>query len=324
MLAAAAAAGADDRQIGSVTDGVAFSLRAYGGSVAWLSLGADPDYRVWQGGRVRVLSIDRSSGRLGLVDLGPAGRGGLVAIYERCQFSDESGFSGCDIYRYSFRTQRSTPVPGAVSPGAEERSPSTWRGHDAFIRGGYPYKGKPTGVLIRSPLVRLAPLWPGVGHYGGDTGTDLRRNVITWGESGFDSDRSGIEVKRFDRRGHGRRCEVAAGGSSRSAEGTVNTGVGDPQLDGRYVYWSQRAVRARRGSPETTTASVRRRLLPGQRCESRGRVEQALVRSGRDYWQRFAVSNGRLFYVLNHVHHSENAAIYEARDVSFRPVHGRG
>ena len=329
LFGTAGSAAASDRQIGIVRNGVAFSLRAYGGAVVWLDDGlGHSGYRVWQGGRGRALPIDPSPGVLGLVDLGPAGHGGLVAIYERCQGSDESGFYGCDIYRYAFRTHCITPVPGAVTPDVEERSPSTWRGHDAFVRGDYLYKAKPSGILIRSPLVRLAPLWPGVSYYGGDTGTDLKRNVITWEESGDDGEHNGIEVKRFDWRGRGRRCEVATGRFSRSSTAAVLTSVGDPQLDGRYVYWSQvDYLTPRRGSPPTVTASVRRRRLPTKNCERRGAVEQALVRTHQysisDYWQRFAVSDGRLFYVLNYVHHSGNAAIYEARHVSFRPVHGR-
>ena len=118
------------------------------------------------------------------VDLGPDGRGGLVAVYSRCARGLRRDFPtpqvlragryGCDLYSYSFTTGRERKVAGANSR-ADEYWPSVWGGRIAFVRA---YRSRRDPDRTATPYLYLQSLGGGSGR--------LRRPspVITIRESG--------------------------------------------------------------------------------------------------------------------------------------------
>jgi hypothetical protein len=81
------------------------------------------------GGRTRELPV-RSRQRPPFdVDLGPDGRGGIVAVYSRCR--DESHRTGCDLYLYSFASRRDSAWARCRAAGPMSACPrsgaGTWR-----------------------------------------------------------------------------------------------------------------------------------------------------------------------------------------------------
>jgi hypothetical protein len=299
-LGAAAPAVANDRVIARQH---VYSMSAYAGTLVW---GDDADYSrgywSWHGGAVTRLAIPRANkdGDLLQIGLGPGRDGRLEAVYERCRYSSfDAGSSGCDIVRYDFAKRRVRKVPYASTGHWEGRAPSTWRGRLLFFRVGRTRQGNNVGGLFSGPrlhhLVRLHRL----PDTDGSVETDLRARTVAY--SAVSRGRSVIAVKRVDRRGHGRECVVARTGS-----------IGNPQLDGPYVYWAfQDAAGA---------SAVHRRLLPGANCEPRGREQQTRVLNVYDpdgeytssLENRYAVDGGRLFYA-----NDNRKRLYEAEQPLF-------
>jgi hypothetical protein len=119
-------------------------IDAYAGRVVWSSYDAAVD--VWRlmehsQGVTRPVPVAPRDTPFD-VDLGPDGHGGTLAVYSRCRryirFDSPtpllgSSPHGCDLYAYSFRTGRESPVAGANSP-ADETWPAVWRSRVAFVR----------------------------------------------------------------------------------------------------------------------------------------------------------------------------------------------
>ncbi|MGI8623474.1 MAG: hypothetical protein ACR2NB_08305 [Solirubrobacteraceae bacterium] len=109
---------------------------------------------VLRNGQRRRLAIEPRAGVPFDVDLGPDGRGGLVAAYSRCATEpdaitvrDRFGARvfarpypawttgrGCDVYRYDFSSGRETKLAGASTDQASEMLPSIWKDEVAFAR----------------------------------------------------------------------------------------------------------------------------------------------------------------------------------------------
>lgn len=93
------------------------------------------------------------------VDAGPAGDGGVVLAYSRCEtdprldnersrMPEWSTGRGCDVFRYDPQTGQETKVTGVSTSSSSEYLPSVWRDQIAFARvyeardgrrGQYPY-----------------------------------------------------------------------------------------------------------------------------------------------------------------------------------------
>jgi hypothetical protein len=129
-------------------------IDAYGGHVVWSDYDAAVDaWRLMDHSRgvTRVLPVAPRATPFD-VDLGPDGRGGVLAVYSRCRRAlpfDQpapgigSRRYGCDLFRYSFRAGRETAVGGANS-GADEMWPAVWGSRIAFVRA---YRGRPGRFL---------------------------------------------------------------------------------------------------------------------------------------------------------------------------------
>jgi hypothetical protein len=122
------------------------TLDAFAGRVVWSDY--DVAIRRWRlmehnGGVTRALPVEPRRSPFD-VDLGPDGRGGVVAAYSRCarglRFhyptpqNQRGARHGCDVYSFSFATDRETPV-ARVNSRADEYWPSVWGDRIAFVRG---------------------------------------------------------------------------------------------------------------------------------------------------------------------------------------------
>ncbi|CAA9488630.1 MAG: hypothetical protein AVDCRST_MAG30-1250 [uncultured Solirubrobacteraceae bacterium] len=120
----------------STTPGVAY-LDAFHGTVAWSSLDQSTggySLKALVGGRVQTLPVATRPVPFD-VDLGPAGDGGIVAAYSRCERDFELGFGvysrpiigvGCRVFLYSFATGRERALPRAAGV-RNEFSPAVWK-----------------------------------------------------------------------------------------------------------------------------------------------------------------------------------------------------
>lgn len=107
-------------------------------------------YRLMQRyrGRTSQVPIHSRAGRGFDVDLGPDGRGGVVAVYSRC--TNELSKLGCDLYRYQPRRHREAKLAVANTPGASEQLPSIWGSRVAFLRGVLPSSRRLVVVDLRT------------------------------------------------------------------------------------------------------------------------------------------------------------------------------
>ena len=90
-------------------------------------------YRLFERFRDRTRRLPIRSRRTPFdVDLGPDGRGGLVAVYSRC--NDEIARSGCDLFRFDLQRRREARLRSVSRRTANEQLPTIWGTHIAFVR----------------------------------------------------------------------------------------------------------------------------------------------------------------------------------------------
>jgi hypothetical protein len=131
-------------------------IAAHGGRLAWSErvAGAERSFVLMTragGATARVPVAPR--GVPYDVDLGPAPEGGVDAVYSRCRteppLPSETGSAyhegrGCDVFRFSFATQREERVSSVSAPAGSEFWPTIHRARIAFGRTydrkrAYPY-----------------------------------------------------------------------------------------------------------------------------------------------------------------------------------------
>jgi hypothetical protein len=212
-------------------------------------------------------------------DLGPARRGGLVAMYERCRSSER-----CDVFRLGLSRLRERKL-GFSTRRRSEFAPSTWRGRYVFARAldasGDP-AGSGSGLFTAPPTRRLSRRV--------FLQSDLRGRVVAVQFDDFDFETE-IAVKRFRRGGRGRVCTLATENYARSFSDSAGE-VRSPVIAGDYVYWLHSYSQF--GAPQSTGgATIERRRLPDKRCRSRPQEHVASV--DRDA-HSIAVDRGALYY----------------------------
>ncbi len=114
-------------------DPSAENLTAHGGVLMWSRRDAQGKHHLVQ--RVGTVVSDApvaSSGHAFDPDLGPAGKGRVVAVYERCR----KGFRRCDLYRLDVTSGRERRIRAVSTRGASEFGASVWGERYAFARQG--------------------------------------------------------------------------------------------------------------------------------------------------------------------------------------------
>jgi hypothetical protein len=215
-----------------------------------------------------------------LSDVGPGRDGSAHVVYSRCLSPRR-----CDLFRMPVEGIGTfQPLSGLNLPGRAEYAPSIWGGRLVFGRaarvgpnGLLPYRG---GGLFSGQSGRLSRALP--------VQTDLRRSVVAFAQSDFDSSR--IAVKRFDSRGRGRVCRLATGFDG-SAGGERR--VSSVSLDGRFAYWLRDDVPPAFSGASPVTTLVRRRV-PDRRCRPMGPPQAADGTPAAAL--EVAVTGGRVFY----------------------------
>lgn len=225
------------------------------------------------------------------VDLGPDGRGGVVAAYSRCaperrdRIRPSRVFSapqprhtlgrGCDLYRFDFATARESKIAGASTDQASEMLPSIWNDRIAFTRvyeqrggdrGTYPYLY--TRPLTGGPSQREPGGSRGTNGLPGPTALDLygQRLSFVWNYSTGEArsgDVAGVSEVRLNTVGGGHQVLSQA-----RFENLEYASYVTPQgADGRIYYGFQR-VRSRGERPPTslTTLMLRYHIATGDRA----------------------------------------------------------
>ena len=203
------------------------------------------------------------------VNLGPDGKGGVVAAYSRCgEAEDQRGSPyptwakarGCDLFRYDFSTGKETKIGGASTSQASETQPSIWKDEIAFVRT-YTQRSGRRGKL---PYLYVRKLGKGESSRqqpggarssnGGPRRIDLygRRLSFVWEISGAGK-RTTSEL-RLDTVGstHRRLSRARA-----SAGGSLVPSYTSPQgADGRIRYGYQRVRSGDKGEATTSKTSL--------------------------------------------------------------------
>jgi hypothetical protein len=221
-------------------------ISAYLGSAAWSSYDRSTrrfHLSAYHAGATERLPVRSFNGVVD-VDLGPGPDGQLVAVYSRCRgagsrelVGDGGLRTGCDLYRYSFRTRRERKIRAFSSKASSELLPSVWGMRIAFARTRTDRRG---GSCVSSVWVgdlksgRARRLGRGtLGYYKGPppcywtnspTSIDLRgrRVAFSWyyapktcGEQriGLDDDVDASELWIWTLSGHRTRVESRCGGN---------------------------------------------------------------------------------------------------------------
>ena len=247
-------------------------IDAHAGVVAWSDYDASVD--AWRlmanvGGVTQALPVAPRATPFD-VDLGPDGRGGLVAVYSRCARGlrrDQptpqvfrSRRYGCDLYSYSFASGRERAVARANSR-ADEYWPAVWHGRIAFVRA---YRSRRDPDRTARPYLYLRTdgrtrqlRRPGsfTERVNGNTmieQLDLRRGTVAyaWRRNDFTVTDNFIYVATV--RGGSR--PVARGATSGGDASEHVRTVGTPQLGAHTVQW----LFQNSGEPEYFGAFARR------------------------------------------------------------------
>lgn len=153
-------------------------------------------------------------------DLGPAGRGRVVAVYERCR----KGFRSCDLYRLDVASGRERKVRAVSTRGGSEFGASVWGERYAFVRESRSREGLFTATRGRVRFLTGSDVLE----------TDVRRRTIALATYSVGTvDFTGIYLHRVRSRGRGRSCLVDRGDQG----GDGGTALNSPVLDGDYLYW---------------------------------------------------------------------------------------
>jgi hypothetical protein len=150
-------------------------------------------------------------------DLGPAGKGRVVAVYQRCR----KGLRSCDLYRLDVASGRERRIRAVSTRGGSEFGASVWGERYAFARESPSQEGLFTAVRGRTRFLAGSDVLE----------TDLQRRTIALAtySAGAGVDFTGIYVHRVRSRGRGRSCLVD--------RGDQGTALNSPVLDGEYAYW---------------------------------------------------------------------------------------
>lgn len=123
----------------------------YGGITTWFEQGSGSNtarlFAEVDGGQPVALPVALFRD-VGDVDLGPDGKGGVVAAYSRCQGQEPAPGGrkvlsvynvwalrrGCDLYRFDFSTMKQTKIAGASTDQASEFLPTIYKDEIAFAR----------------------------------------------------------------------------------------------------------------------------------------------------------------------------------------------
>lgn len=273
-------------------------IDAHGRGVAWSDYDAAID--AWRlvanvGGETQVLPIAPRPTPFD-VDLGPDGRGGLVAVYSRCARGlrrdiptpqvFRAGRHGCDLYAYSFATGREREVAGASSR-ADEYWPAVWKGRIAFVRA-YPSRrdpdktatpflylrrdGRTRRLRLPSSVIEHATANPMIEQL------DLRRGTVAYAWSRNDFTVTDDFIYLATLRGGSR--PVARGATSGGGASEHVRAVGAPSLGAHSVGW----LFQNSGVPEYFGAFARR-------------GDGAPQASARSKAVAFASSDAGVFYI---------------------------
>lgn len=205
-------------------DPSAENVTAYGGVLVWSRRDSEGRHHLVR--RVGAVVSDApvaSSEHPFDPDLGPAGRGRLVAVYERCR----KGFRRCDLYRLDVASGRERRIRAVSTRRGSEFGASVWGERYAFARESPSLEGLFTAARGRTRFLAGSDVLE----------TDVRSRTIalatyTAGER-VQVDFTGIYVHRVRSRGRGRSCLVDRGDQG----GDEGTALNSPVLDGEYVYW---------------------------------------------------------------------------------------
>ena len=145
LAASAPQSGANGERIVSST------VARYGGVTTWFEQSSGRNraqlFAEVDGGQPAALPVPLFRD-VGDVDLGPDGKGGVVAAYSRCQGQETAPGGrkvlslypvwalrrGCDLYRFDFSTMKEARIPGASTRQASEFLPTIWKDKIAFAR----------------------------------------------------------------------------------------------------------------------------------------------------------------------------------------------
>jgi hypothetical protein len=207
-------------------------------------------------------------------DLGPADKGRVVAVYERCR----TAFRGCDVYRLEVASGRERRIRGVSTRGASEFGASVWGERYAFVREGPSRVGLFTALRSRTRFLARTNVLE----------TDMQNRTIALatysaGER-VQVDFTGIYVHRVGSRGRGRSCLVDRGDQG----GEEGTALNSPVLDGDYVYWHDFTA-----DPRIVERVARARLASA--CQRRPRIQLSdrTLPVGVD---SIAVDRGTIYY----------------------------
>jgi hypothetical protein len=233
---------------------------AHDGRVVWSDYDAAAD--VWRlkeysDGAERALPVRPRSTPFD-VDLGPDGRGGTVAVYSRCRRAlpddrpapdQTSGRAyGCDLYAYSFGSERERRL-GAASGEGDEAWPAVWGSRIAFVRT-YPDRAgrrgrtaylywRPLGrgktQRLRRPSAAIEVNGRPVRLPYGISGLDMRGRTVTYAWERFDD----ASTERFVWLATtGGALRAAARGATTGGGAAVNIrSVGQPALGAGRLHW---------------------------------------------------------------------------------------
>jgi hypothetical protein len=222
------------------TTGRATPIDAFAGHLVWSYW--DPQanaYRLVElaGGAAQPLPIAPRSMPFD-VDLGPDRRGRTIAVYSRCTkepiiYWELDGRRGCDLYEFSFTTNRERKLRPAGSK-TDEYFPTVWRNRIAFTRT---YRA-PARVQPRR-LIYWRSLSGGQAHrvrtgrhaaYIAPHDLDLRGNrvAVIW-----QSDYGAAEIRVDAIGGRSRLISTVPGSPTAAIEYTAF----GTSLSGSYVYW---------------------------------------------------------------------------------------
>ena len=305
------------------------TLDAFDGRVVWSDY--DPAIRKWRlmqhaGGVTRGLPVEPRRSPFD-VDLGPDGRGGVVAVYSRCarglRFhyptpqNQRGARHDCDVYSFSFATDRETAV-ARVNTRADEYWPSVWGDRIAFVRG-YPGRldpdrtARPYLYLGDRRLRRPSPVIT-IRHSGPEGRTiehrrlsamiedlDLRGRTVAYAWRRIDDSDT---VSYIYTATAGGKLRPAARGATSGGGASIHVrSVGEPSLSAGRVDW----LFTNDGEPEDFGAFARHGSGPVQA-------------SGRTGAVAFAHDGGVAYYVEDGALKADDAVAYRRMPRSWQPM----